>query len=235
VRIIIIYYSSPVGRTTHELTCMHAGFLNMNASWAIAFDFCTDRNLNIANPACQSRETRMHYLSQPNSISTNNATLQTQVLRSTLYFPNQLNDGFDHTVLIRYFGKRPDWIEVYIDNSLYLQQRGIALDTVLGGREAWAGFTAGTGPTANEASNIFIKDFTINTVAIADANTRPYNLPNETMSAVADGHHTINLTVQNFDKCDNVIQYGGYASRGAAFLIPSVPTLSPTTSGPSSR
>jgi fibro-slime domain-containing protein len=207
------------------------GFRNMNQSWALAFDFCADRASAPSNPACNARETRVHYLGSPNNVTTNSVSSSTtKVLRAPLYAPNTLNDDLDHTVVIRYFAKRPPWIEVYIDNDLFLQKRGIALDQVLGGRNAWMGFSAATGATTQSTSDIFIKDFSVQAVAIADDRTQKLNFPNASVSAIADGRQSINFSVQNFDFCGNKIEFGGFASRayGQLVLSTSSPTRSPT-------
>ncbi len=207
------------------------GFRNMNASWAIAFDFCTDWMLNTSFPPCNAREIRMNYLDLPTS--PNNVSSSTRRLFSTLYMPNTLNDGFSHNIMIRQFGTRPPWIEVYIDNSLYLQQRNISLVDVLDSEDAWVGFTASTGLTPAERSDIFITDFSVVAVAIADQKTQPYNLPNGTQSAVADGHHFLSFSVQNFDLCGNRITFGGYSDRAYGFLSVNSPSAAPTTVSPS--
>ena len=127
--------------------------------------------------------------------------------------------------MIHQFGTRPPWIEVYIDDSLYLQQRNISLVDVLDSEDAWVGFTASTGLTPAERSDIFITEFKVVAVAITDQNTQPYNLPNGTQSAVADGHHFLSFSVQNFDFCGNRITFGGYSDRActpkATGLLPS--------------
>ena len=206
------------------------GFRNMNASWGVAFDFCVDRAENLTYPPCLVRETRMHYVNVPTSM--NNATNATVKKRASLYMPNTLNDGFQHQVMVRYFGQRPPWIEVYIDDSLFLQERGIDLEQVLDAHQAWVGFTSATGSSAQESVDLLITDLQVTAVAIADQNTRPYMPPNATLSAVADGRHPLSFSVQNFDLCGNVITFGGYPERAYAYLKSNVPSAAPTTSQP---
>jgi len=209
------------------------GFRNMNASWAIAFDFCADRDDNPGAPACASRETRMHYLPWPSSPDNVSASSATKQKYATLYVPNELNDGYEHQVMVRYYGERPPWVEVYIDNILFLLERNISMPQVLGTTKAWAGFTAGTGATPQETSDIFITNFEVRAVAIADQKTVPYDMPNVTQSVVADGFHFIEFSIQVSDLCGNVLTFGGHPEKALGYLMLSTPTSAPTVPWPS--
>ena len=201
------------------------GFNEMNASWAVAFDFCADRASNPANPPCASRETRMHYLDVP--LSANNVSAATQRARAALYLPNTLNDGFEHTVLVRYFGERPPWVEVYIDDSLFLVQRDIDMQAVLGGSRAALAFTASTGALAQEASDIAITDVQVTTVAVADENSRLV-VPDAQLTAAADGITPVTFTLKTYDLCGNAVGSGGHADRAFAYLAEASTTINAT-------
>jgi hypothetical protein len=195
------------------------GFKNTLNAIGVVFDFCTDRDTNPGNPSCSNKEVRLHYL--PNGGS-NNASPSTKVLNAPIYFPNTLNDGATHTVLINYFGKSPDWFEVFIDNDLILQKRGINLDRVIGGRNAFLGFSAATGFTS---STIKITGLTVTAVGIEDSKTKTVGLPlsNVTLLApilnsTADGRKAITVSVQNYDLCDGLIEFGGFSARGKAIM-----------------
>jgi hypothetical protein len=60
--------------------------------------------------------------------------------------PNPLNKGYKHTMYVIYY-ENPSWIEIYIDDSLYLVDKDFDALEILGGRDAYVGFTTGTSAT----------------------------------------------------------------------------------------
>ena len=192
------------------------GFKNIKRSIAIAFDFCNDRN----NPTvlCNSRDVRLHYnLDGPEAF--NSPSLATKRLRAGLIHPNELNDAIAHRVEIRYFDKSPPWLEVFIDDDLFLQKRDINVEEIIGGRNAWVGFTATTGPFAASRSSISIKDFSISTIAIEDKNSQSVSVPPPApLTALANGRADISFSLRTFDFCLNAIEFGGSKARARGLL-----------------
>ena len=178
------------------------GFRNMGASWALAFDF-------------EGAQVRMHYALDGGAnpgVAQNDSS---RVVYAPLVYPNALNDGREHAVEVRYYAKSPPWMDVLIDGDLFLQRRGIDLEGVLGGREAWVGFTAATGQIV--ASDIAVANVQVITVAIADSKSRVVAVPAQ--STVADGRAPAVVTLQTVDACGNAIAFGGYAERAGGTLV----------------
>ena len=193
------------------------GFRNFEDSIGIAFDFCVDRDVNISNPNCNLAEVRLHFLDEGGM---NNATSVTKKLRAPLYFPAVLNDARPHNVLIRYFDNSPNWLEVFIDNDLFLQQRAFNLTQVIRGSNAFVGFTASTGFIA---SDISISNMNITSVAIDDILTESVGIPNvkngvSPLNATADGLTPVSFFLKNRDVCGNPIQFGGFGNRAYGIL-----------------
>src|SRR5262249_22547278 len=156
---------------------------------------------------------RLHY-NVDNPDAPNNASSITKRLRSQLIHPNELNDNVQHSVEVRYFDKSPPWLEVIIDNDLFLQKRDIDVERIIGGRNAFVGFTASTGQFPKTASTITINGVEISSIAIEDKNVKALNLPIvEPQVALANGRQTVAFLLKTFDFCTNPIEFGGSGNR----------------------
>jgi fibro-slime domain-containing protein len=188
------------------------GFRNTQDSIGIVFDLCADRLAQPSNPACNSHEVRLH------AARLNNATNATKQLRAPLYFPNLLNDGQKHKITVRYFAL-PAWLEVLIDDDLFLQKRNFDLDAFLGGRNAYVGFTSSTGPTTG--ATLRIHDVQVRTVAVKNGNSRRVEPPVLNATVLADGRRTYVAKTETYDFCNKKIQFGGLGARAGAVLVDS--------------
>ena len=191
------------------------GFSNTVNGLGVAFDFCANRE-SVPPQACQG-QIRAQYSNTAGAVSALNAST---VLFAPLYHPNQWNDGQAHSVIVRYLYNAPAWLQVYVDEDLFLMQRSsFNLTTILGGSNAYVGFSASTGDS--RASNTTIADFNLQTVGIDDAKTQPVNWPESgPLNATSDGYHSVSFAVQTFDLCNNSIQFGKFGSVAAAYLLP---------------
>lgn len=179
------------------------GFKNTRDAVGVAFDFCADRQDVVITSACKDVEVRLHYEDTGGLVS---ARRGTQRLRAPILFPYVLNDGKNHTVEINYYYQSPDWLEVLVDDDLFLQKRGIDLEQVTKGRNAFVGFTASTGLMGSE---IFITDFAIKTVAIETGNTKVLTNSVEPQVASADGNQVVHYNLKTYDFCGHEIEFGG--------------------------
>jgi hypothetical protein len=83
--------------------------------------------------------------------------------------PNPVNKAKVHKMRIVYY-QNPNWLEVYIDDSLYLVDKDFDPIKEIGGRDAYVGFTTGT--SEHYSAPIEISNWTMETVNVAIAATR---------------------------------------------------------------
>jgi fibro-slime domain-containing protein len=160
-------------------------------SVALAFDL-----------AGASPELRLHYnASGPDGFNSarrdSNGTRHVSDLVSA-----PLQDGKYHAVKVQYL-QRPDWLEVYLDGSLYLRQRGFDLERIIGGRNAYVGFTASAGASA---ADIRIRDMHLRTVFIDPSKTKFTTVDGDDESL--RGRRPA-VSIRNYDLCGNRIAFGG--------------------------
>ncbi|GBG31018.1 Protein psiK [Hondaea fermentalgiana] len=183
---------------------------------AVVFDMCADRQDAAAD--CSLQQVRLHYPSSPGErldLTSSDVRVYDNV---TTFVP-----GTTYTVSIEYL-ESPDWLEVYINGSLYLRQTDFVIADVLGGgRNAYMGFTSATG---SDAADIFLSSWDVDTVELA-ANMTTY-IGSETfdktgarvdsasgtssassLTLTGDGESLVGYSVQARDLCDELIEYGG--------------------------
>jgi len=180
------------------------GIRNMDHSFAVVFDFCPQY------PNCESGiQVRLHYneTGGPNSVS--NATLH-------VYEPSVLQNWADsstHLVQMYYY-QNPNWFEVYVDNSLRLVQTDFPINDIVGGNNAWVGFTSTSGYSLAQANlTCVISDVVVQTITEAPKFTEFLeNIQTFPKNFVANGYDTVTFTIQLKDACQNLIQFGGRAN-----------------------
>jgi len=165
------------------------GFSYVEKSIAVVFDLCSDF------PICDTQQVAIYY---NNDLKFNSKSAANLKVFDTVY--RSMHNGRDVPVRIEYY-ENPDWLEVYIDSSLYLRQKMFNVSSILGGRDAFVGFTTGTGTSPSTAS---ISNFTMDTVGIDYSKTRFVS----STSGVASGEPG-EVVVRYFDGCDKPISYGG--------------------------
>ena len=171
------------------------GFKNMQQAVAIAFDLCADRE---TSSSCELASVGLYYTLDGSPLSLDHRQLHS----SFVVLPNQA-----HHVKIVYYSS-PNWLEVYIDESLYLVQRDFDFDTIVGGRNAFFGFTAAT---SSRTSNIIVEDWSLKTVPLDLHKTQVVSLLNSQLQLTQEQEEYFDFTLQTFDKCSNPIEFGAYA------------------------
>lgn len=195
------------------------GFRFLTHSVAVAIDMCSDRNSS--EDACEEQTVRIQYPDDPEDTN-ESANAYTRVydgiMRSLRYSDTEGNPEV-HKVRIEYL-QRPDWLQVYIDDSLYLRQTNFDLEDIIGGRDAYIGLTSAT--SAGREGTLEILDFTLETVAVEATKTEAGNiLPDAEMQTIyGDGKHTAGFTLQTRDMCGNDVQNGGVSELMKAWYIP---------------
>ncbi|KAH9261438.1 hypothetical protein BASA81_000082 [Batrachochytrium salamandrivorans] len=174
------------------------GIKNNDNSFAVVFD--------VTNPNRQ--ELGVHYNvhgDRRNSMS--NAT-------KTVYDPDVIQnwkDGTWHSVEVMYY-ETPDWLEVYLDNSLRLRERNFSMINVIGGRNAHIGFSASSGDNTQYLTTK-IRNVALTAVKVVSRNTVSNTvLPvSGTITAVADGRDKASFQISTRDACLKPVQFGGLA------------------------
>ncbi|GBG35240.1 Hypothetical Protein FCC1311_114632, partial [Hondaea fermentalgiana] len=188
------------------------GYRFMTHTVAVAIDMCADRG---DGDACEDQEIRLHYPDSPDGSNADMAGTKRVYdgVQRSLRYSNEV-----HTVSIEYL-QRPDWIEVYLDDSLYLRKTGFDLEEVLGGRNAYIGLMSATGDVP---ATLEILNFTLETIEVEPSQTDAGTLtPDaETLDVVGDGEDAAGFTIQTRDLCGNVVQNGGYADYMKAWYVP---------------
>jgi len=113
--------------------------------------------------------------------------------------------GEELSVRVVYY-ERPNWLEVYVNESLYLREDDLDLQGIIGGRSAYVGFTTGTG---SQVVTQRFSDFRMSTVQI-DPTRTGFSPSQPLLDSVADGSTPGGVVVVNYDSCNNRIQYGGF-------------------------
>ncbi|GBG27676.1 Protein psiA [Hondaea fermentalgiana] len=184
----------------------------MTHAVAVSIDLCNDR---ADGDACEAQEIRLQYPDSPegSNADLNGTTRVFDGVQRSLRYSNET-----HTVSIEYL-QRPDWLEVYLDDSLYLRRTGFDLEAIIGGRDAYIGLTSATG---DASATLEILNFTLATIDVEPSETDAGTLiPDaETLDVLGDGEDAAGFTIQTRDLCGNVVQNGGYGGYMKAWYIP---------------
>lgn len=210
---------SKVGNTEGFALVLHArdeGLINMPVSVgaglgyrfltnavAVVFDLCADRN---SSDTCSEQSVAIHY---PNS---NDEPIDANFDSRRVYegiMRTMRRDDETHNIRIEYLAT-PDWLQVYINDSLYLRQHNFTIHDILGYRNAYVGFTSAV---TDDPSRLQIKNLSISTVSVDSSATDAVDFLDgaevDPIVIPADGETMGGLTVQYRDWCNYSITYGG--------------------------
>ncbi|CAK9065645.1 Protein psiA, partial [Durusdinium trenchii] len=188
---------------------INMGYAFLRKSVAIVFDLCSDRDTNPG--ACEEQEVAIRYPEDPNAFNgpfENTKRVYDGVMRSLRY------SGESHTVSVEYL-ETPDWLEVYIDDSLYLRVEGFDLEGLLGGRNAFVGLTSSTqDPSGVAEATIAFTQWKMETVDVDGTKTLLLGADvAEPKEIEASGEDEVGFSVQSRDACLNGLTYGGFRDR----------------------
>lgn len=200
----VIFHSRTMGlKNLNGGSGPNAGIKNLDHSFAVVFDFCTDRGVK----NCSETSLGLHYNNQGNMM--NSASQSTRKVWENVLV-NNWKDGRIHQVEILYYS-RPDWLEVYVDDDLRLVQRNFDVSSILGGRNAYVGFAASTSEHDLAISLIKIK---MTTVKVPSRFS--YFIPSTSLDAssfVANGRAQATFRIGTKDACKNPVDFGGLGTR----------------------
>jgi len=199
------------------------GIKNTDNSFAVVFDMCP------SFPDCTGTRSqiRMHYKADGdrlNSVSTSTRTVyDNNVVQNW-------RDGNAHSVEMFYYAL-PDWLEVYVDNSLRLVERGFSMSRVIGGKDAYVGFVTSTSATGSSQS-VYISNVVMKTVKIINRFTNSMEDTSLFPKAfIANGRDSVSFTMQTNDACQNAITFGGSSQLVQAKMISTSVSDSPPSIG----
>ncbi|GBG23985.1 Protein psiR [Hondaea fermentalgiana] len=174
------------------------GFRFVRASIAVAFD-------------AKRNQVRLHH--QPTPDLMNSPLNETT---RTAYDAFAMSTNGTHQVRVQYLWN-PDWIEVFIDDSLYLRERAANLSTILGSGSAYVGFATGTGgsPAVQE-----ISDFKLRTMQVSNTLTSFVSLANQPSGVgFILSQEPSSVRVETFDACGRSIGFGGASDRLSGLFV----------------
>lgn len=180
-------------------------FDGLTASFAVLFDLCVERD---SSNNCVGQDLRLHF--PDNSTFGNNpdpvaaANGGTRRVHDRILRDLNRNEAFP--VEISFFGDSPDFLEVYVNNSLYIRQKGFSVEDIIGSAGAHVGFTAGS---TDKAGNVYIEDFSLSIVAVDPRRTQIALEQPSNETVVADGvSKTEGFVIFTEDLCTNPFQSG---------------------------
>jgi fibro-slime domain-containing protein len=100
------------------------GIHNLKQSVAVVIDFCEDGVAICAQTSITVRYNQTFYG------GTNGLDISTRAKFDSIVYQNWKDDGKTHHVEVMYYAK-PDWLEVYVDNSLRLRHKNFNLSSVV--------------------------------------------------------------------------------------------------------
>lgn len=159
-----------------------------------------------------SQQVRLHYNQDPTA--GNSPTDATRRAFDGL----RLSPGRKHTIKVQYL-ERPDFLEIYVDGSLYLREAGFNIRDVLGGgTHAWAGFTSGS---SADPARVSISNFKVSTVNLDKSKTTAATGSTTTTTTMfpATGEPFEVFQVESRDFCNNAITNGGNADLLRGVLV----------------
>lgn len=210
----LVFHSRPEGLTNLPVsTGKNLNFKGLSNSLAIAIDLCTDRS--DPNSGCQGQEVRLHYPGSPsetNSVRSSSLRVYDNILRvmkAKVFKAGDAATTITVNVQVKYY-ENPDFLEVFIDKSLFLRESNFSFPDVIGDRAAHVGFTTSGGDAA-----VKITDWTLDTVEVfAEKTITDFDTANTTNQIViADGESlSPGYNLQTRDFCGNLVTRGGLAS-----------------------
>jgi fibro-slime domain-containing protein len=197
------------------------GVSGLERSLAVVFDLCAAAaELEVGKQPrsgeCARQQVRVHHADRPEQANgVSSATRR-------VYEGLRLKRGRTYRVSVQYLAT-PDWLEVYVDGSLYVRQTGLDLAARLGGgNDAFIGFTSSTSSSSSTAvnsssSSIRVSEWSIRTVSLEPSKSRV--VASEVSTMPGDGVTQGGVVLDTFDRCEQPLSAGGYAGLVHAIFV----------------
>jgi len=209
----VVFHQRPGGLVNlPSFTGSGLGYRGLTNSFAIVFDLCSNRNEGL----CTEETVSINYPVSGDFNGPDEVIVHDQLVRS-LAIGNE-----EHRISIEYL-QNPKWLEVYIDDSLYLRVEDFNPQDVIGSQSSFVGFTTAT---TSSPVDLTIEDITFQAVRVDPSQTFVKDFNNsEPINILADGVQLAGIDVQTRDGCNNLFASGG---RGGLIKGIFVERLQPT-------
>eukprot|EP00924_Labyrinthula_sp_SR-Ha-C_P007620 augustus_masked-scaffold_42-processed-gene-1.8-mRNA-1 protein AED:1.00 eAED:1.00 QI:0/-1/0/0/-1/1/1/0/908 len=184
-------------------------FRGLKNSFAVLFDLCLSQDGD-----CTEKRVSVQYPDGNDLGGANSASDETLQTRDSLFGSMSTFD-----VEIIYFGDAPNFLEVTIDNSLYLRESNFDIEGILGGLAGFVGLTASS---SSFSGNIEISNWQLETVEVDPTKSQPDFDPNNIVPEpfAADGETpSSGFSVQTSDFCENLLDTGDLDTLFSAVFI----------------
>ena len=197
------------------------GVSGLERSLAVVFDLCAapaehEVGEQPRSGECARQQVRVHFADRPEQANgVSSATRR-------VYEGLRLERGRTYRVSVQYLAT-PDWLEVYVDGSLYVRQTGLDLAARLGGggKDAFIGFTSSTSSSStavnSSSSSIRVSEWSIRTVSLEPSKSRV--VASELSTMPGDGVTQGGVVLDTFDRCEQPLSAGGYAGLVHAIFV----------------
>jgi fibro-slime domain-containing protein len=183
------------------------GFRFLRNSAVIALDMCPDR----PNCATNAQQLSLYYTKADGSERTRHRSTEV---------PNPLNKNGTITTMRVVYYHNPSYLEVYLNDSLHLVDKAFDPVSILGGRDAYVGFTTGTSAAYSAAVNITRWEMKTVGVSVSRTSVLGSLAGGDARPVVtADGIDEAAFTIKTVDKCDIPVDGGGLKDWVSAVMV----------------
>jgi fibro-slime domain-containing protein len=209
----LVLHQRAEGLRNLPVNSLGLGVSGLSRSLAVVFDLCVGAAASglSAQPSreCALQQVRVHYANRPEEA--NGVSLATR----RVYEGFRLERGRTYRASVQYLSS-PDWLEVYLDGSLYVRQTGLNLAARLGGgNDAFIGFTSSQAGDSS-SSSVRISEWIIRTVSLEPSKSR---VTAPVAMIPGDGLTQGGVMVDTFDRCEQPISAGGHAGMVHALFV----------------
>lgn len=186
------------------------GYAAIEDSISIVFDLCSDRTAGLTG-ICGELQARVEYNTKNAS-----ATPLAENFRVSSFLTRE--DRYD--VRVEYL-EQAAMLAVYVDDVIMFQQFGFRVDHLVGGADAFLGFTASSSEAPNRQT---ISAWNVRTVTIDFGKTEAVDLlaASEPKTLVADNKTLQGFTIRTVDSCAFDIRFGGFGAQFQAVFVEDV-------------
>eukprot|EP00514_Thraustochytrium_sp_LLF1b_P011178 CAMPEP_0184544860 /NCGR_PEP_ID=MMETSP0199_2-20130426/3910_1 /TAXON_ID=1112570 /ORGANISM="Thraustochytrium sp., Strain LLF1b" /LENGTH=941 /DNA_ID=CAMNT_0026939093 /DNA_START=216 /DNA_END=3038 /DNA_ORIENTATION=- len=209
--IALVVHDDPSGLDMPQSTGAGLGFNFLRNAAAFAVDMCKDRN---SQTTCSEQSVSVHVPGTRGGLDATEVPVRFDGVMRSLNYESEW-----HTLKVEYF-RTPNWVEVYLDNSLYLRYDNFSMFDIVAGTDAYVGITT---TARQDSAALRIRDFVVSEVAVNPAQTFGLNFDEEQV-ILADGEEAALLSVKVRDQCSNEMDVDGLSDLIVGYFVEDLPT-----------